>query len=111
MKEDQAHIVNITSIAGNTQGMSNGAYSLLATNPFALISTGGTPKQAVAFDTGAFLGITFDKNDFDGTITVPEGDLQLGDMAEGLKIEGIGPVSWTFQNSDGSEPTIRSQYY
>ena len=32
-------------------------------------------------------------------------------MAQGLKIEGVGPVTWTFRNSDGSELMIRSQCY
>ena len=50
----------------------------------------------MVFDTGASLGITFDKNDFDGPLTVPEGDLRLEGMAQGLKIKGIGPVIWTF---------------
>ena len=32
-------------------------------------------------------------------------------MAQGLKIDGIGVVTWTFRNADGSELTIRSQCY
>ena len=70
-----------------------------------------TSKVAVIFDTGASLGITFDKADFDGPMTIPEGDLRLGGMANGLKIEGIGAVTWTFSNEDGTEIQIRSQCY
>ena len=29
--------------------------------------------------------------------------MRLGGMAQGLKIEGVGPVTWTFCNPDGSE--------
>ena len=50
-------------------------------------------KQPVIFDTGASLAITFDKTDFDGPLTVPKGDLRLGGMANGLKIEGVGSVT------------------
>ena len=32
-------------------------------------------------------------------------------MAQGLKIKGVRPVTWTFRNSDGSELMIRSQCY
>ena len=32
-------------------------------------------------------------------------------MANGLKIEGVGPVTWTFSNKDGTEVQIRSQCY
>jgi hypothetical protein len=71
----------------------------------------GITRQAVTFDTGASLGITHDKQDFDGPFTIPEGELRLGGMAQGLLIEGIGPVTWTFRNNDGSEVKIRSNCY
>jgi hypothetical protein len=92
------------------RGLSEHAFSILATDPHALVSIPGA-KQAVIFDTGASLGITYDKLDFDGPLTIPEGDLRLGGMAQGLKIDGIGVVTWTFRNADGSELTIRSQCY
>ena len=84
---------------------------MLASDPHALVSIGGSAKHSVIFDTGASLGITFDREDFDGPLTIPDGDLRLGGMAQGLKIEGVGPVNWTFCNVDGSELTIRSQCY
>ena len=68
----------------------------------------GITRQAVTFDTRASLGITHDKQDFDGPFTIPEGELWLGGMAQGLLNEGIGPVTWTFRNNDGSEVKIRS---
>ena len=92
------------------RGLSDQALSILVSDPHSLLTIAGT-KHAVIFDTGASLGITFDKMDFDGPLTVPDGDLRLGGMAQGLKIEGIGPVTWTFRNADGSELIIRSQCY
>jgi hypothetical protein len=86
-------------------------FSMLATDPYALISIGSPQRKAVIFDTGESLGITFDEKDFDGPMHIPEGDLRLGGMASGLKIEGVGPVTWTFRNSDGTELQIRSQCY
>ena len=68
-------------------------------------------RKPVIFDTGASLAITPDKLDFDGPLTVPKGDLRLGGMANGLRIEGVGPVTWTFANSDGTEVRIRSMAY
>jgi hypothetical protein len=92
-------------------GMSDAAFQMLASDPHALVSIRGSAKHAVIFDTGASLGITFDREDFDGPLTIPDGDLRLGGMAQGLKIEGVGPVNWTLTNTDGSELTIRSQCY
>ena len=71
----------------------------------------GTVRHPVIFDSGASLGITFDKNDFDGPLSKPEGDLRLGGMASGLLIEGIGSVSYTFRNGNGTEIQIRSNCY
>jgi hypothetical protein len=71
----------------------------------------GTERHPVIFDTGASLGITFNKMDFDGPLTKPEGDLRFGGMAKGLKIEGIGPVTWTFRNGNHEEVQIRSNCY
>ena len=68
-------------------------------------------RKAVIFDTGASLAITPDKSDFDGPLTVPKGDLRLGGMANGLLIEGVGPVTWTFTNPDGTEVRICSMAY
>ncbi len=71
----------------------------------------GTVRHPVIFDSGASLGITFDKNDFDGPLSKPEGDLRLGGMASGLLIEGIGSVTYTFRNGNGTEVQIRSNCY
>lgn len=71
----------------------------------------GTVRHPVIFDTGASLGITFDRNDFDGPLTKPEGELRLGGMAQGLQIEGIGSVTYTFRNGNQAEVQIRSNCY
>ena len=82
----------------------------LAHDPHALISM-TTTKAAVIFDTGASLGITHDIQDFDKPLTIPKCDLHLGGMANGMKIEGVGPVTRTFSNKDGTEVQICSQCY
>ena len=96
---------------GLQKGLSSEAYQVLASDPQALMTIGGGQRKSVIFDTGASLGITFDKEDFNGPLTVREGDLRLGGMAQGLKIAGVGPVTWTFHNPYGSKVKIRSQYY
>ena len=68
-------------------------------------------KHPVIFDTGASLAITPDKSDFDGPLSVPSGDLRLGGMANGLRIEGNGQVTWTFTNPDGTEVRISGLAY
>ena len=65
-----------------------------------------TVRQPVIFDTGASLAITPDKSDFDGTLSVPKGDLRLGGMAIGLKIEGMGAVTWTFSKGVSDEVVV-----
>ena len=83
---------------------------LLAHDPHALISV-TTTKAAVIFDTGASLEITHDIQDFDKLLTIPKCDLRLGSMGNGMNIEGVGPVTWTFSNKDGTEVQICSQCY
>jgi hypothetical protein len=61
----------------------------------------------IIFDTGVSLAITHNKPHFDGPQSCPKGDLRLGGMANGLKIEGIGLVTWTFVASDGSPLTLQ----
>ena len=68
-------------------------------------------KKPVIFDTGASLAITHDKSDFDGPLTVPKEDLRLGRMANGLKIEGVGPVIWMFANGEGDDVSVRGMAY
>ena len=91
--------------------LSSEAFTLLASDPQALMAVGGGQRKPVIFDTGASLGITYEKDDFEGPLTIPEGDLRLGGMAQGLKIEGVGAVTWTFRNFNSSEVCIRSQCY
>ena len=102
--QPEVNAPTVQAISGLTQ------LELLATDPDVFMSVGDR-KQPIIFDTGASLSITFDRADFDGPLTIPPGDLRLGGMANGLKIEGIGPVTWTFENADGSEIKVRSQCY
>ena len=64
----------------------------------------------VIFDTGASLAISPSKTDFTGTIKMFDEDRFLGGMADGMRIEGVGQVKWTFQT--GNEMlTIHSRCY
>ena len=78
---------------------------------FTIMDNRASDKQSVIFDTGASLANTHEKSDFDGPLTVPKGDLHLGGMAYGLKIEGFGSVTWTFSNGDGADVCIRGMAY
>ena len=78
----------------------------------AFMSFGADPnKKPIIFDTGASLAITPDEKDFNGPLSIPSGDLRLGGMANGLRIAGMGTVTWTFTNPDGSEVQITGQAY
>ena len=68
-------------------------------------------KKSTIFDTGASLAITPDEKDFNGPLSIPSGDLRLGGMANGLRIAGMGTVTWTFTNPDGTEVQITGQAY
>ena len=99
--------INVTSVQG-LNALTD--IDILAHDQHALMSM-ATSSAAVIFDTGASLGITYKRKDFDGPLTIPNCNLRLGGMANGLKIEGIGPVTWTFSNKDGTEVQIQSQCY
>ena len=62
------------------------------------------------FITGASLAISGFCSDFVGDIVVPTHTLHLGGMANGLLIEGIGIVKWTFTAGD-TTVAIHSQCY
>lgn len=78
---------------------------------FPTFGDSGSIKHPIIFDTGASLAITPDQLDFDGPMSVPTGDLLLGGMANVLRIEGIGTVTWTFANLDGTEVRISGLAY
>jgi hypothetical protein len=79
--------------------------------PCAFMHFSTEARHPVIFDTGASLAITHDKLDFSGPITLPKTDLRLGGMANGLKIEGIGPVTWTFSNGAEAPITVTGMSY
>ena len=91
------------------------AYTSISTDEdpsaFMFFSNRSTIRHPVIFDTGASLAITPDKTDFDGPWTIPKGDLRLGGMANGLKIEGMGPVTWTFSNGSAADVVVRGMAY
>jgi hypothetical protein len=70
-------------------------------------------KKPVIFDTGASMAITHNKSDFDaGPLTIPKGDLRLGGMANGLKIEGLGSsVTRTFANDENEDVCFKGMTY
>jgi hypothetical protein len=70
-----------------------------------------TGRHPVIFDTGASLAITPFKSDFTSALTIPPGDLRLGGMANGLKIEGTGSVTWLFKNGVGPDVSVTSMAY
>ena len=59
-------------------------------------------KFPVIFDTGASMAVSSCKEDFEfGEIKSLPSPLKLGGMANGLNIEGIGVVNWTFDTEGG----------
>ena len=70
-----------------------------------------TTCQPVIFDTGGSLAITPDKTDFNGPLTIPKGDPRLGGMANGLKIEVMGSVTWTFSDRPAADVVVRGMAY
>ena len=64
----------------------------------------------VIFDTGASLAISPNKGDFSGKIEMFPYDRYLGGMAEGMKIEGVGNIKWSFRSKDGII-TLHSRCY
>lgn len=79
--------------------------------PSAFMSVLGNDSFPVIFDTGASLAISGNWDDFVGDITRPKNQLTRGGMANGLTIEGIGIVHWTFTTEKGQSIVVRSQCY
>ena len=68
-------------------------------------------KNVVIFGTGASLAITPEKADLNDPLFIAEAELQLGGVANGLCIEGVGSVKWSFNHTDGTEMAIQSSAY
>jgi hypothetical protein len=68
------------SLNGRPFGMSTSEFDLLASDTFALVllRPSESSRKSVIFNTGSSLSITFDKTEFCGPITIPEGNLRLG---------------------------------
>jgi hypothetical protein len=74
----------------------------------------------VIFDSGCSLAISPNREnfigdlcwgDFIGDLRRPIQDLRLGGMANGMLIEGIGVVEWSFESSSGATVTIKTECY
>ena len=65
----------------------------------------------VIFDSGASLAVSGFKEDFCGHIPRPSQTLSLGGMAQGMPIEGIGTVQWTFNTKNKEQVTIKTHCY
>jgi len=64
-------------------------------------------ENQVLFDSGANCWITYDKNDFTGTIDpVPSGSVIEGLEKSGLAVTGQGMIAWTFKSSNGTKQTL-----
>jgi hypothetical protein len=70
-----------------------------------------TDIHPIIFDTGASLAITHSLSDFDGTLSLPKGNLCLSDMANGMQIEGLGTITWNFLNDVGPNPHVQDLAY
>ena len=64
----------------------------------------------VIFDSGASLAISPSKTDFAGPIETFPHVRYLGGMANGMKIEGVGKIKWSFRTKSGMI-TIHSKCY
>ena len=64
----------------------------------------------IIFDPGASLAISPFKEDFIGECSAPEHPLFLGGLANGMPIEGIGTVEWTFR-AGKQNLAIKTKFY
>ena len=79
------------------------AYNVLTNeNSFIDCANGMIDCFPIIFDSGASLAITPFKDDFTNDIQIPEKELQLGGLAQGLSIKGKGTVKWSFQSPEGN---------
>ena len=62
-----------------------------------LLPTSSLSSFPVIFDSGASLAISPSLTDFSGSITKYTEDKRLGGMANGMRIEGIGNIQWSFR--------------
>jgi hypothetical protein len=65
-----------------------------------LLPSSTTSSFPVIFDSGASLAISPSLQDFSGPITKFTEDKRLGGMANGMLIEGIGNIQWSFRAGD-----------
>ena len=100
----------ITSTASDQEKLSPYAYNACAMGSVNLHTHTLLSGFPVIFDTGASLAISPNKNDFSGNIEMFTYDCFLGEMAEGMKIEGVGNIKWSFRSINGII-TLHSRCY
>ena len=64
----------------------------------------------IIFDSGASVAISGFKEDFISTLNSPKKEIRLGGMANGMPVEGIGNVKWSFK-SDSNNVVVHTQCY
>ena len=70
-------------------------------------ANGTSYLDKVLFDSGANCCITNNKEDFIGDIeTYAPNNNIIDGIGKGLKVEGVGTVSWTFQSACGHYRTL-----
>jgi hypothetical protein len=67
--------------------------------------------MTLIFDTGESLLITHELADFVEPLKPLARPMRLGGFANGMKIEGIGIVTWTFTGKDGTEVQLIVEVY
>jgi len=65
----------------------------------------------IIWDLGATHSVTFDRKDFIGPLKKPSALLRLSDMAQGLRIEGVGNVLWSIEDAEGQLRMLKLPAY
>jgi hypothetical protein len=94
----------VSAIAGKTH------LELIASEPSVFMALGEQRFPSI-MDTGASLAISGNKSDFVGKMQRVAEGLCLGGMANGMPIEGVGDVIWTFDDVQGNEISIKTKAY
>ena len=68
-------------------------------------------NHPVIWDSGASLSISPSRDDFVGEIKSPPFGLKVRGISTGLKIEGVGQVAWSFEDTNGMLRTIKVPAY
>jgi hypothetical protein len=80
-------------------------------DPQALFSQpcGKIKTSPVIWDSGAFLSLSFDRDDFVGELKTPSAKYKQKGIAKGLDIEGVGHVVFTICNCTGMLRSLKTK--